>query len=313
MVMPLVKVVLHEGNINTILDPPGTGKTNFSVFLMEQAVRYNINSATNIHFFKFKDIDRAIELGRLPQLPAGQEYIPVPKQIHTCTSLSETLLHILNGGKNAVFIDEAGIFAASTSPMDRMVKQIKELAFIIRHLNSSYNLIAQAKKSIAPDLRDTLLTYEFNLKKVSPKYRSVHIYRKSSVEDEETGRASFQLIQKIGRIPLTRLPWDGYFIPKFDFDIDTHACWNALGDYDSIEVLDVARDIILGLKDEFSKQESKEEKVSAYELRRQALEYADELLKDGYTQKKDLARQVADKFRMSISWANSVLSGYEIH
>ncbi len=310
---PLTEVILHEGNINTILGTPGAGKTNFAAFLMQMGVKYYFKFATNIHFFDPETVPKAIELGRLPTLPEGMKYKPIPPGIKTCTVISDMFLHILDGGRNCVMLDEAGIFASSTSPMDKRVKSIKELAFIIRHLNASFCLIGQAKKSIAPDLRNTLVTYEMRLRRISQTYRSVHIYKSNTEEDHQEDDITFHLIDKIGRIPLTTIPWDGYFIPKFDFDIDLHDAFNELGNYDSVEVLDHAKDIIMELKDKAQSKEDSGPRETVYEMRQRAKYFVEELVaNEPNIRKPQIMVRLADEFNKSVSWARQVVGGMDL-
>jgi len=157
--------------------------------------------------------------------------------VHVAKTLSDLLIGLMGNDKNIVMLDEAGIFASSTAPMSKMTKQIKELAYIIRHFSASLLLITQTKGSISPDLRKTLVKYEMNIEKKRGKYRLLSIGRAVPyVNDDGEHDVRFEVIRKIGRIPLTRLPWDGYFIPKFDFDISLDDARNRLSDYSSVEV-----------------------------------------------------------------------------
>jgi len=226
--------VFHEGHIVTLYGPPGAGKSNCAGFFMEMAIEQGYHVFTNIHFFKFRHVKKACLAGKLP---TGVFYKKKPDEVHVAKTLSDLLIGLMGNDKNIVMLDEAGIFASSTAPMSKMTKQIKELAYIIRHFSASLLLITQTKGSISPDLRKTLVKYEMNIEKKRGKYRLLSIGRAVPyVNDDGEHDVRFEVIRKIGRIPLTRLPWDGYFIPKFDFDISLDDARNRLSDYSSVEV-----------------------------------------------------------------------------
>ena len=243
-----VNTIFHEGNINTLLGPPGTGKTNLAVYFMEKAEELGYSVWTTVHFFKYSQVGQACEMGRLPK---GIRYRKVPQDVHTVKTLSQLLLGLLEGRKNIVILDEAGIFASSTSPMSRKVRELKELAYVIRHLNASLLLIAQARGSIAPDLRSTLVTYEMRISKKG-RYRNLVVKKARPVKNDE-GEEEVRFVQVgpiIGGIPLTRFPWDGFFIPKFEFDIKLEEAFNRLGEYNSMEILDEGPRIIKEMLEE---------------------------------------------------------------
>jgi len=237
-----------EGVISILLGLPGAGKTNIATYLMQKAVEHGFTVYTNIHFFNFKDVPKAIKMGRLPPLH-GIKYTPKPSEINTVTNISDLLLGLLKTSKNTTFIDEGGFFATSTMATSTKVRQIKELSYIIRHLNSSLVIIAQSKGSIVPDLRKTLVTYELTIDKISRQYRELSI-RRAKPYTNSYGEKDIRTVEidRIGKVPMATIPWDGYFLPKFKFDIDLTEAFNELGEFNSVEVLKKGPEIIKKMK-----------------------------------------------------------------
>jgi len=272
-----ISTIFHEGNINTLYGPPGAGKSNCACFFMEKAYDESFNIFTNIHFFDSKIVERAKEMNKLPK---NVKYRKKPDEIHVETCLSGLLIGLLENPKNIVVLDESGIFASSSAATSKKVRQLKELSYIIRHLNSSLLLIAQAKGSIVPDLRKTLVTYEMKIRKVTSKYRVLTIAKPMTYKSIETGEEDVRFVEidTIGGIPLSRLPWDGYFIPRFEFDIKLDDAFNRLGEYDSVTVLEKGPDVIRELQNEKKKKKKKKHETTKElgdEIREQFLTFED--------------------------------------
>jgi len=305
----LTDVLFHEGTISTLYGLPESGKTNLMVFLSQCAAKY-YNVYTVIQFFDWNEIPQAKAEGLLPK---GVKYVPVPDNITTVKTVSDLLLGVLSGKNNATILDEAGIFASTRAPMSKKLRYILNLSFIIRHLRSSFVYVTQTRKSIPPEMRESLVSYEMSIYKESPTYRMLLIKKRSELTDR-FGKEyiSFRPVSKIGRIPLTTLPWDGHYIPKFEFDLDLDKAWNELGEYGSLKVHKYAKDIITGLRDEFKgidKDNDDDQPTEVTQRRMEALEYIDTLIKDGYNIKGDIAIMVANRYNKSISWANMLLRG----
>lgn len=300
-----INTIFHEGNIITLYGPPGVGKTNCAVFLIEKAVELGYNVWTTIHFFKYSQVATACRMGRLP---TGIKYRKMPLEVHTIKTLSELLLGLLDGEKNIVVLDEAGIFASSTAPMSKKVRELKELAYVIRHLNASLLLIAQAKGSISPDLRTTLVTFELRVRKLSKFYRTLTVKKAMEViDDEGEHEVTFARIGPvIGKIPLTRFPWDGYFIPKFKFDIKLEDAFNELGEYNSLEILEKGPDIIKRLMKD-AKAEESETRTPKQVVREQVREEYMSLLQSGeYERRSDLLAKLANDYGKTYNWAYQI-------
>lgn len=235
----LCKIVFHEGTISTLIGLPGAGKTNLASVFMDMLTLRGYNIYTNINFFDEKIIGKAINLGKIPKIP-GHTYIPRNPSIHTIRSLSDLFIGLLTTEKNVTILDESGIHASSSRAMSKNVQNWKELAFIIRHLSSSLMLLAQSKKSIVPDLRETLVDFEMRVRKLSPRNRAFTIATSVEVIDDYTGESSIKFEVAEGdeyhNIPPTRFPFDSKDFPYFDMDIDLHEALKRLKEFDSITV-----------------------------------------------------------------------------
>jgi hypothetical protein len=300
-VVSLTEELFREGTISTLLGLPGAGKTNVATFLMQNAVKHGFHIYTNIHFFDFETIPKAIEMKRLPKLE-GKGYERKPEQIYTITTISDLLLGCLTTPKNATVIDEGGFFATSSSATSKKVRQMKELSYIIRHLNSSLLIIAQSKGSIVPDLRKTLVKYQLDIEKKSSKWRELSIKTTTPVFVDGEQDIEFSEIDRIGGVPMASIPWDGYFLPKFKFDIDLSAAFDALGEYNSVEVLEHGPNIIRKLKKgKKGKTSKEEEKERVYDEARDLFE---ELKTSGlFKKKQDLVAHIAVTYKKAYPWA----------
>ena len=306
---PFTEVLFHEGTISTLYGLPESGKTNLMVFLSEMAANHDINVWSVIHFFNYEKIDLAMREGLLPPFV---KYETIPPNVHTVKKVSDLLLGVLCNKKNATILDEAGVFASTRAPMSKKLRYILNLSYIIRHLRSSFVYVTQTEKSIPPEMRESLVRYEMNIKKANNGTRVLTIKKRR----ETTNRFGeedihFLPIDIISRIPLTRLPWDGHYIPKFQFDINLDEAWDRLGEYDSLEVRDVGAGIIKEMLEE-KKEESKTREEKAEEIRDNALRYADELISGGATDRKYIVQKISEKFKRSKTWAYRILTGYDI-
>ncbi len=306
--MSFTESIFHEGVISTLLGLPGAGKTNVAVFFMENAVKHGFYIYTNIHFFDYETIPEALKLGKLPKLLKGQRYNRKPEHIQTITTISGLLLGCLKTPKNVTIIDEGGFFATSSAATSKKVRQLKELAYIIRHLNSSMMIIAQSKGSIVPDLRKTLLKYQLDVEKVSPKWRELSI--KTSVPVMQDGERVLEMkeIDRIGGIPMATIPWDGYFLPKFKFDIDLTEAFDELGEYNSVDVLKVGPDIIKKLKES---NESSDNGTIKEQTREKMYDEARDLYlimenSGEFKNKTSLLSQLAAKYKKTTQWSYNI-------
>jgi hypothetical protein len=314
---PMTEVVFREGNINTLYGLPGSGKTNCACYLMQPCVEHGFYVYTNVHFFDFEDIGKAIKLGKLPP---GPTYIRKPEQIKTVTKISDLLEGLLTTRKNTTVIDEGGFFATSTMGTSTKVRQLKELCYIIRHLNSSLLLIAQARGSIVPDLRKTLVKYQLDINRVSEYYRELVIsISEGYINDEGEKDVRFKTIDTIGKIPMSKLPWDGFFLPKFKFDIDLSDAFDELGEYNSVEILKKGPDIIRKLRadaegkkkkgkkeEEEEPEEEKKKTIDTKEVKELYLTLEDSGM---FKNMSELCSHIAGTYGRSMQWAFGVCRG----
>lgn len=231
------KIVFNEGTISTLIGLPGAGKTNLASNFMDMLSLRGYNIYTNINFFKKEVIPKAKQLGKLPN---KIDYIPPHPTIHTIRSLSDLFIGLLTTEKNVTILDEAGIHASSGRATSKNVQNWKELAFIIRHLSSSLLLIAQSKKSVVPDLRETLVEFELRIRKITPYNHMFTIATSVEKIDDYTGESiiAFDVAEgdEYHNITLSRLPFDSKDFPYFDMDINLHEALKGLKQYDSITV-----------------------------------------------------------------------------
>lgn len=302
-----IRSLCHEGTISILLGLPGSGKTSISTFFMQQAVKHGYSVFTNIHFFEFEDVERAMDMDKLPRLPEGRKYEPKPKKIHTVTTISDLLLGLLKNPRNTTFIDEGGFFATSTMATSTKVRQIKELAFIIRHLNSSFIIVAQSKGSVVPDLRKTLVTYELEIEKISSTNRTLSI-RRAMPARNRLGEKDIRTVEidRIGNLPMPNIPWDGYFLPKFKFDIDLTEAFDELGEYNSMDVLEKGPDIIKKLKAK-PEAEKTEKGMKREEVRDEARELYLTLEDSGcFKNRTELLSHVGSTYGKTTAWAYTI-------
>jgi hypothetical protein len=313
---PFTEVVFKEGNINTLYGLPGAGKTNSACYMMQPCVEHGFYIYTNIHFFSYEDIGKAIKLGKLP---AGPMYIRKPEQIITVTKISDLLEGLLTTRKNTTFIDEGGFFATSTMGTSTKVRQLKELCYIIRHLNSSLLLIAQARGSIVPDLRKTLVKYQLDINRITDDNRQLVVsISEGYITDEGEKDVRFKTIDMIDGVPMSKLPWDGYFLPKFTFDIDLSDAFEELGEYNSVEILKKGPDIIRKLRAEAStkgkkkkeeeedEEEPEEKKVDQTEVKELYLTLEDSGV---FKTRTELCSHIAGTYKKSMQWAYGICRG----
>jgi hypothetical protein len=253
----ITREIFAEGRVCTILGLPEAGKTNIAIILAGRAVESGFHVWTNIHFFDFEEIEEAIREGRLPP---GIDYRKTPPEIHTITKLSQLLLGLLEHKKNLVILDEAAIFASSTSPMEKRTKTIKNLTNIIRHFRSSIIFITQIKGAVAPALREGMTNFEMKITKLGRGKTSPRLFsigHRIEVNDEETGEVdiTFAHTDTWRNVPLCQFPVDSYFTPGFELDIDLEEALNKLANLgNSLKVDKGGREVILQLIEKGSKE-----------------------------------------------------------
>lgn len=257
------KALLHifaDDKTILVTGSKGEGKTNMAGVIKQTLVEIlGFDIWTNIHYFKFENIEKAKKLGKLPD-ETEHIYVPKPEQIHVVKNLSEVILGIIQSvHKGKIFVlDEAGIHADSSIATGKNTRTIKQLNRIIRHFDCCFIIITQTKGSVPPDLREKDVDYQFKIKKTRQGY-ILEIGKKKVEVDEFTGeeKISFPTVKKI-RVPLCKYPLDGKFPTGFNIDIDLKEALDRLSEVeDSIEMMDGKRGkkIILEMIGEKKEQE----------------------------------------------------------
>jgi hypothetical protein len=249
-----IRAIFKEGRVVLIYGQMGTGKTNFSCFLMEKAIsNYGYHIHTNIGFFKENNIEKAKKEKKLPE-----NVIKKPCNLHCFNKLSDLILELCKHEKNIVFIDEAGILASSSRSTSKTVRTMKELTYLIRHFNASIAFICQSPNSIVPDLRENLVDYRIKTFASIDYPYCIDIQEKRILEDEYgDDKTFFKSIDKIGNIEKTRLPLDSKFIPQLSIDIPIEKLLCEISQYDSIDLKEKAPKVIEKLKFEDNKKSNK--------------------------------------------------------
>jgi hypothetical protein len=213
---------------------------------------------TNIHYFKYENVDKAKEIGKLPDVK-GHNYIPKPELITVAKNLSDVLVGIVQSHlKGKVFVlDEAGIHADSSIATGKNTRTIKQLNRIIRHFDCCFIIITQTKGSVPPDLREKDVDFQFKMKRTKKGY-ILEIGKKKVDADDFTGEEaiSFPTVTRV-RVPLCKYPLDGKFPTGFNIDIDLKEVLDRLSAVeDSIEMTDGDRgkEIILDMIGEKQKE-----------------------------------------------------------
>jgi len=260
-------MLYHEGVITAMFAPPGYGKTFVATKLMEKAVEKRYHVYTVMNFFKPDQINQAIKKGFLldkyKDPKTGEEvqinYRPKHENIHIVFYLSDLLMGLLTTGKNHFCLDEGAFFAGSADHMQKKVKDMKLLAYTIRKLNSSMMIIAQSKGSVVPALRDELLEYELRIYKETTPFLKDWMRRRDLVifkRLHEQGLEEESMLVHLGTIKGVRppiYPVDSKFLPKLTFDIDLKRFYDEIGQYNSMEVRQHAKEILQDLKNKVKK------------------------------------------------------------
>jgi hypothetical protein len=221
---------IAAGTVVIMLGFMRSGKTNFSVVLMDGAAKAGYNVFCNTHFFRASQVEEAKEKGLLnPKI----NYKILPDNIITVTTAYELLKglhkHQLKKRQSLVFLDEASLFAGSTMGMHTRVRWLKNLVVTIGKLNAGIMLIWQAKKSVIPMLREELVTLELLVKKQG-KHRMCEI---RNIREGEK-----RLIWNWYNLPETDLPYDTKAISEFVFDIDSDYLFEEVSKYNTLDMED---------------------------------------------------------------------------
>lgn len=221
---------MASGKVVSMLGFMRTGKTNFSVVLMDKALKKGYIIFCNTHFFRPEQIEEAKDKRLLNK---SINYRNKPDRLNTVTTAFELLKglhkHQLSKKQSLVFLDEAALFAGSTMGMHTRVRWLKNLIYTIGKLNASIMLIWQAKRSVIPMLREELVSTQLTIKKVG-RQRNCEVAR---MEKGETSR-----IWSWYNLPETDLPYDTRAISEFVFDIDSDYLFSEVSKYNTLDMVE---------------------------------------------------------------------------
>jgi hypothetical protein len=220
----MLKDVFHESRTNLILGQKGSGKTNVASVLIKELSNLGYSVWTNIHFFDYKDVGKACNLGKLP---VGVTYQRVPGNVHVFSSLTELLYGLLEPGPKAVFLDEAGIVAHTGT--SKSTTTVKKLAYIIRHFDCALTLITQVATSVPPHLREELVDFQLKVEKEGKRRILIVKEREVALDEFENEYINFRERKSYDNIPKSVLPYDGDFPSTLRFDIDLDEALSELG------------------------------------------------------------------------------------
>ena len=253
--------VLASGMLLTIWGKMRAGKSNLASFLVEKGVDLGYYVYTNIHFFRYEQIEEAIKKRKLLK---GIQYRRKPSEITTVTKISGLLYGLFKTDKNITILDETALFASSSMGTSKKVRWLKALTFTIGKLDSSLILIAQDKGSVIPMLRKTLVSYEIRVRKINSWKRMATIYFIPESDGEEEVEAKPIKVWK--NLKPTRLPFDSKGLVKFDFDIDIEEFFNRIAEYNSLDAIEHAPLILDKMLEEnktrLEKKKSKKELIT---------------------------------------------------
>lgn len=245
--MSFVDRFFEDGNINTILGPPKTGKTNLMVWLGFNAIRYGYRVLGNINMFKPENIPKAIEKGWLRDI----KYSPVPEDFKYIPLASQLILEASKGSKNIVVVDEGAISISSSRALTDTVVQFKFLGYSIRKIGACLIIISQAKGSIVPVLRKDLVDYEINVIKNPDGSRDFEVLKSHRFfnKDKRDYDVAFKPFDYLYNIPYTPIAYDNRHPGGFSWDFDLQELYQtiALSGYDSIEINEKIPGIIKNL------------------------------------------------------------------
>ena len=207
--------VLSPGQLFEITGTMRSGKSNFTVFIIEKAVARNYHVYTNINFYPEDEIDEAKKEGILNP---DREYHSIHQNIHFVTLANDLIIKVYKTTKNLIVLDEAQLYAGSSRGNAIIVRWFKEFVTQMGKLRASMILIAQVKSELAVMLKKKLPIHEARIEKWSWNNRTVDIFYVPPQigEDPEPEIC----VKNWGNIPPTNLPYDHESPAMFKFDID---------------------------------------------------------------------------------------------
>ena len=254
-------VFFEDGNINTIIGRPKMGKTNVTVDMATRAIEKGYNVYSNIIFFKPWNVKRAIKKGWLSK---DIEYKEVPKEFQYVPVASELVLKTSTTEKNVIIIDEAGTTASAYKALSNTAVQMRYLGYNIRKIGGCLIIIAQAKRSVVPDLREELVNYEVHLKRNPEGHRDLEILKRHETFNHQKKEYDINFLpyDTLEDVPLAYVPYDTRSTAGFIWDVNLYDIYYeiVLRGYDAFEARENLPDIIKNLVAEKKLQEFMKQK-----------------------------------------------------
>ncbi|MFX1502933.1 MAG: zonular occludens toxin domain-containing protein [Promethearchaeota archaeon] len=252
--------IVNPGVILLITATMRGGKSNLASNLIEQAIKLGYNVYTNILFFKYKEIDEAIEEGILKQ--KKNYYWRKPEEIHIVTKLSELILGLNKTRKNFTILDESQIFFSSKKGVGKDIRYLEGFITQSGKFDTAICFIAQFKSKLGTMLKEDAPTIEFKVFKKSFYNRYFEIWFNPQ-QSEDNFEDPIKL-KTVKHIPPSHYPYDHLAPAGFDIDIDVEEFVNRISKMNSLLVRKQIPFIIKEML--FDQKPIKKKKLSKKEL-----------------------------------------------
>jgi len=274
-------VFFEDGNINTIIGRPKMGKTNATVDMAFKAIEHGYTVLSNIIFFKPWNVEKAQQKNWLdPKL----EYLDKPEKFKYIPLASKLILEASTTEKNIIIIDEAGTTASAYKALSNTAVQMRYLGYNIRKIGGCLIIIAQAKRSVVPDLREELVNFEVHIKRDGD-IRNLDILKRHEFykQDKKEYDIEFLPYDDPSGVPLANIPYDTKSTAGFIWDVNLYDIFYEIvvQGYDAFEAREhlpeIVKDLVAEKKiQDFMKQKKFMRTGSAAEL----LKVSDQTIKN---------------------------------
>lgn len=241
-------VFFEDGNINTIVGRPKLGKTNVTVDMAHKAIEHGYTVLSNIIFFKPWNIKKAKKKGWLDK---KIDYLDKPDEFKYVPLASKLILEASLTENNIVIIDEASTTASAYKALSNTAVQMRYLGYNIRKIGGCLIIIAQAKRSVVPDLREELVNYEIHLKRNIRDGRDLEILKRHEYYNLEKREYDIDFIPYDAPkdVPLATIAYDTKSTAGFIWDVNLYDIYYeiVLRNYDAFEARENLPDIIRDL------------------------------------------------------------------
>ena len=240
-------VFFEDGNINTIIGRPKMGKTNVTVDMAFKAIEHGYTVLSNIIFFKPWNVERAQKKGWLDK----KRYLDKPENFKYVPIASKLILEASTTEKNIIIIDEAGTSASAYKALSNTAVQMRYLGYNIRKIGGCLIIIAQAKHSVVPDLREELVNFEVHIKRNDNGTRNLDILKRHEFynSNKKEYDIDFKPYDTPEGIPLASIPYDTKSTAGFIWDVNLYDIFYeiVLRGYDAFEAKENLPNIIKNL------------------------------------------------------------------